>query len=160
MSNYKKRNLKNNQICEMIIDYLKRNNNIVSKQGLVQSLISWASLSTIYRGINRLEQKGLIISCDVANDKYIAYVSDESNKSLNLTFFVCDVCKKKFWLKLSDSALEKISRKIKKFYHFDSKFILYEFHGVCRNCLFELKSNSMNLKKEEINNEDSSYANG
>ena len=92
MSNYKKRNLKNNQICEMIIDYLKRNNNIVSKQGLVQSLISWASLSTIYRGINRLEQKGLIISCDVANDKYIAYVSDESNKSLNnlLSFHISD----------------------------------------------------------------------
>ncbi|ADQ06217.1 conserved hypothetical protein [Caldicellulosiruptor hydrothermalis 108] len=159
MSNYKKRNLKNNQICEMIIYYLKENNNFVKKQSLIRSLIKWASLSTIYRGISRLEKKGLTVACDVDNDKYIAYIGSRPNKSLNLAFFVCDVCKQKFWLKLNDCALDKISRKIKKFYDFDSKFVLYEFRGVCRSCLLSKKSNSLNLKKEEINHENSSYAN-
>jgi len=157
---YKKRLLRNNQICEMILSNLKENGNIAKKEDLVKKLISFASLSTIYRGISRLEKKGLTVEFDAANDKYIAYINDKSNKSLNLAFFVCDVCKKKFWLKLSDSAFEKISRKIRKFYNFDSKFVLYEFHGVCRSCLLAKKSNSMNLEKEEINHENSSYANG
>jgi Fe2+ or Zn2+ uptake regulation protein len=159
MSNYKKRNLKNNQICEMIIYYLKENNNFEKKQSLIRSLIKWASLSTIYRGISRLEKKGLTVTFDVDNDKYIAYIGSRPNKSLNLVFFVCDVCKQKFWLKLNDSALDKICRKMKKFYDFDSKFVLYEFHGVCRSCLLSKSSNPLSLKKEETNYENSSYAN-
>ncbi|WPX08522.1 hypothetical protein [Anaerocellum danielii] len=156
---YKKRILRNNQICEIILDNLKENDNIVKKEDLVKRLINWASLSTIYRGISRLEKKGLIVAFDAANDKYIAYIGDRSNKSLDLAFFVCDVCHQRFWLKLSNTTLEKIKREIKKLYDFDSKFVLYEFHGVCKSCLLSKKSNSLNLKKEEINHENSSYAN-
>jgi len=143
----------------MIIYYLKENNNFEKKQSLIRSLIKWASLSTIYRGISRLEKKGLTVAFDVDNDKYIAYIGSRPNKSLNLVFFVCDVCKQKFWLKLNDSALDKICRKMKKFYDFDSKFVLYEFHGVCRSCLLSKSSNPLSLKKEETNYENSSYAN-
>jgi len=154
MSNYEKRRLKNNQICELIIEYLKENNNIVSKQTLVQNLINRASLSTIYRGINRLEKKGLIVSCDLASDRYIAFVSDNSN--INLAFFVCNICKKKIWIELNDSKLNKVSKKIKEFYDFDSKLVLYEFYGICSNCISSL---NLKKKKEEIINENSSYAN-
>ncbi|WP_039767436.1 hypothetical protein [Caldicellulosiruptor sp. F32] len=82
---YKKRVLRNNQICEMILDNLKENGNIAKKEDLVKKLISFASLSTI--------------------------------------------------------------------------FVLYEFHGICKSCLLSKSSNPLNLKKEEINNENSSYAN-
>ncbi|WAM31406.1 hypothetical protein [Caldicellulosiruptor naganoensis] len=156
---YKKRVLRNNQICEMILDNLKESSNIAKKEDLVKKLMSFASLSTIYRGITRLEKKGLIVAFDVANDKYIACIGDRSNKILNLTFFVCDICNQRFWLKLGNKKLEKIKREIKKLYNFDSKFVLYEFHGVCKNCLLSKSSNPLSLKKEEINNENSSYAN-
>lgn len=157
---YKKRILKNNEICEKILSDLKENNNIVKKEELIEKLRSWASLSTIYRGISKLEKKGLIVLCDIANDKYIAYIGDKSNNScLYLTFFVCDVCKQRFWLNLNDSELENVRRKVEEFYDFDSKFVLYEFHGICKSCLLVKKSNSLNLKEEEIAYENSSYAN-
>lgn len=159
MSNYKKRNLKNNQICEMIIYYLKENNNFEKKQSLIRSLIKWASLSTIYRGISRLEKKGLTVAFDVDNDKYIAYIGSRPNKSLNLVFFVCDVCKQKFWLKLNDSALDKICRKMKKFYDFDSKFCIVRISRGLQKLLAVQKFKSIEFKKEETNYENSSYAN-
>ncbi|WP_241243552.1 hypothetical protein [Caldicellulosiruptor changbaiensis] len=131
----------------MILDNLKENGNIAKKEDLVKKLISFASLSTIYRGITRLEKKGLIVAFDVANDKYIAYIGDRSNKILNLTIFVCDICNQRFWLKLGNTTLEKIKREIKKLYDFDSKFVLYEFHGVCKSCLLSKSSNPLSLKK-------------
>ncbi|WAM34035.1 hypothetical protein [Caldicellulosiruptor morganii] len=160
MEVYKKRLLRNNQICEIILHSLKENNNIIRKEDLITKLKNIASLSTIYRGISRLEKRGLIVVFDVAGDKYIAGTGDRE-ESYSLVFFVCDVCHRIFWLKLSNKALEKIKTKIKELYDFDSKFILYEFHGVCKSCLLVKSKNSLSSKKkEEEFCENSSYANG
>lgn len=156
----KKRTLRNNQICEIILDYLKENDSIVKKENLVKKFVDQISLSTIYRGINRLLKKGLVIAFQVNNEKYVAQVNDKLDKSLFFVFFVCEICKQTFRVNLDDTELNKINQKIKYLYNFDTKFTLFEFHGICKNCLTSNRVNLLSVRRmEDMEDEDSNNVN-
>ncbi|ADQ05504.1 hypothetical protein Calow_1983 [Caldicellulosiruptor owensensis OL] len=101
---------------------------------MFENLKKHVSLVTIYRGVNRLLRKGEIISFQVGKDHYLALFKKDSNKILLFAFLICEKCRNVYRLELDKKDIENIAQAIEDLYKFKSDLIIFEFHGICKQC--------------------------
>lgn len=91
------------------------------------------NLSTVYRTLNNLVDKDLVTKV-IRQDK-IAYY--ELANSEEKHYLICDNCNSAYTTTICD--LEKLARKIKKETGFNITSHTLEFHGICPECLKNVK---------------------
>jgi len=106
---------------EKIIDYLKKNDVSFDR-------------STVFRNLNLLEKKGIIIKLNFGDGVSRYELVKENNHHHHI---VCLKCKKV--IDFFDKDLDKLVKKIEKRFEKNKKFKIkshqFEFFGYCKNCL-------------------------
>lgn len=93
------------------------------------------NLSTVYRTLNNLVDKELVTKV-VRQDKIAYYeLADESHE--NKYYLICDKCKNAYPTDMCN--IDRLTRKIKKETGFNITSHTLEFHGICPECLKNVK---------------------
>ena len=93
------------------------------------------NLSTVYRTLNNLVDKDLVTKV-VRQDK-IAYYEIANDENENKYYLICDKCNNAYPTDMCN--IEKLTRKIKKETGFNITSHTLEFHGICPECLKNVK---------------------
>lgn len=126
----KEKNLKVTKNRKIILESLQKEENPISAEELFDKLKreNEIDLSTIYRNLNILEEKGVLLK--TTNLDGINYY--QINNSKHKHFLTCNNCHKKFVIE--DCPVHELEEKIEK----ETGFIInghnFEFTGICPDC--------------------------
>ena len=126
----KEKNLKVTKNRKIILKSLQKEENPISAEELFDKLKreNEIDLSTIYRNLNILEEKGVLLK--TTNLDGINYY--QINNSNHKHFLTCNNCHKKFVIE--DCPVHELEEKIEK----ETGFIInghnFEFTGICPDC--------------------------
>lgn len=126
----KEKNLKVTKNRKIILESLQKEENPISAEELFDKLKreNEIDLSTIYRNLNILEEKGVLLK--TTNLDGINYY--QINNSNHKHFLTCNNCHKKFVIE--DCPVHELEEKIEK----ETGFIInghnFEFTGICPDC--------------------------
>ena len=126
----KEKNLKVTKNRKIILKSLQKEENPISAEELFDKLKreNEIDLSTIYRNLNILEEKGVLLK--TTNLDGINYY--QINNSNHKHFLTCNNCHKKFVIE--DCPIHELEEKIEK----ETGFIInghnFEFTGICPDC--------------------------
>ena len=126
----KEKNLKVTKNRKIILEFLQKEENPISAEELFDKLKreNEIDLSTIYRNLNILEEKGVLLK--TTNLDGINYY--QINNSNHKHFLTCNNCHKKFVIE--DCPIHELEEKIEK----ETGFIInghnFEFTGICPDC--------------------------
>ena len=126
----KQKNLKVTKNRKIILESLQKEENPISAEELFDKLKreNEIDLSTIYRNLNILEEKGVLLK--TTNLDGINYY--QINNSNHKHFLTCNNCHKKFVIE--DCPVHELEEKIEK----ETGFIInghnFEFTGICPDC--------------------------
>lgn len=126
----KEKNLKVTKNRKIILEFLQKEENPISAEELFDKLKreNEIDLSTIYRNLNILEEKGVLLK--TTNLDGINYY--QINNSNHKHFLTCNNCHKKFVIE--DCPVHELEEKIEK----ETGFIInghnFEFTGICPDC--------------------------
>ena len=126
----KEKNLKVTKNRKIILESLQKEENPISAEELFDKLKreNEIDLSTIYRNLNILEEKGVLLK--TTNLDGINYY--QINNSNHKHFLTCNNCHKKFVIE--DCPVHELEEKIER----ETGFIInghnFEFTGLCPDC--------------------------
>ena len=121
---------------DIIFDVIKNSPNSLTAEEIYNDVSQNidVNLSTVYRTLNNLVEKDLVTKV-VRQDK-IAYY-ELANNNEHKHYLICDNCNNAYSTDMCD--LDKIARKIKKETGFNITSHTLEFHGICPECLKNVK---------------------
>ena len=126
----KEKNLKVTKNRKIILESLQKEENPISAEELFDKLKreNEIDLSTIYRNLNILEEKGVLLK--TTNLDGINYY--QINNSNHKHFLTCNNCHKKFVIE--DCPVHELEEKIEKQTGFIINGHNFEFTGICPDC--------------------------
>lgn len=131
LSVLKENNLKNTKNREHILSTIKKSKLPISAEEIYKILIDKklnVNLSTIYRTLNTLEVKGVLIK-QIRNDGKSYF---QENKHDHKHLFVCTSCGKT--IVLDHCPLKEMLEKISKTNAFEITSHNIELYGLCKDC--------------------------
>ncbi len=125
---------RNTKQKELVIEYLKKHSDkhmtIVEIQ---KGLKNKVPMTTLYRIINHLIQKGFVIKKPFENKQGACYkFNDKEEKCDNHYHLICEKCNK--LLHYESEVLEEVEKQIKKDKNFDIDNSKVVFYGICKEC--------------------------
>lgn len=131
----KKENLRNTKHRNSILEVIEQNKQPVSSESIFLKLKEQGvsiSLSTVYRVLEALVEKGLVVKTNVTDDNRALY---EINDMEHKHHLVCIKCRK--LLTIDGCPLEDYEKAIEEKLGFSIKGHKLELFGYCRNCKAE-----------------------
>ena len=131
LSVLKENNLKKTKNREYILSIIKKSSLPISAEEIYKITLDKKlniNLSTIYRTLNTLEVKGVLIK-QIRNDGKAYF---QENKHDHKHLFVCTLCGKT--IVLDHCPLEEMLKKISKNNEFDITSHNIELYGLCKEC--------------------------
>ena len=122
---------------DFIFDVIKNSPNSLTAEEIYNDVSQniEVNLSTVYRTLNNLVDKNLVTKV-VRQDKIAYYELADDNRE-NKYYLICDNCNHAYSTDMGN--IDKLARKIKKETGFNITSHTLEFHGVCPECLKNVK---------------------
>ena len=123
-------NLKNTKSRELILDVFKKTHLPISAEDVYQLVNkkNAVNLSTIYRTLNTLSKKGILLSSLMHDKKTYYQINNHAHKHI----LVCDTCKSQ--TPIEDCPMHHLEDKIEA----ETGFIIHghnlEILGICKKC--------------------------
>ena len=115
---------------DYIFDVIKNSPNSLTAEEIYNNVSQNINinLSTVYRTLNNLVEKGLVTK--IVRQDNISYYDLADNDQKH--YLICDKCNQAFSTDMCN--IEKIERKIKRETGFNITSHTLEFHGICPEC--------------------------
>lgn len=134
--NYKevltKKGVKNTKHRNSILEILENTNKPLSADEIfliLRKTNSSISLSTVYRIMDKLIEKNIVVKTCLLNSSKAIY---EINKKEHNHYIICIKCNK--IVEIEDCPFEELEKKIKNRTGFEIKNHKFEIYGYCENC--------------------------
>ena len=130
---------RNTQQKEILINYLKENSNKhLSIQEIYSDLGGEIGMTTIYRIINSLIEKGVVTKISLENKQGYCYRYNQKGKECDTHYhLICEKCNNLFHFE--SKQVPKISREAKNSEDFEIDSNRIAFYGICKKCKGEGK---------------------
>lgn len=125
---------RNTQQKEILIEYLEKNiNKHLSIQDIYLDLQHKIGMTTIYRIINSLIEKGIITKIPFENKQGYCYMYNSKNKNCNKHYhLICEKCNNLFHFESKEIA--RVNQEVKQNEGFEIDNSRIVFYGVCEKC--------------------------
>ena len=125
---------RNTEQKEKLIKYLQANNNKhLSIQEIHENLQNEIGMTTIYRIINSLIEKGDVTKIPVENSQGYCYRYNSKNKKCSEHYhLICEKCNN--LIHFESTEVEKVSLEAQKNADFEIDNSRIVFFGICKNC--------------------------
>lgn len=125
---------RNTEQKDALISYLKKNKNKhLSIQEIQNNLKDEIGLTTIYRIINNLIEKGEVTKTSLNGKQGFYYqYSDRKEKCVNHYHLICEKCNKLYHFDCDE--ILKVNQKINEKEHFIINNERTIFYGICKKC--------------------------
>ena len=119
---------------DLVIEYLKNNRNKhISIQEIYEELQNKVGMTTIYRIINNLIQKGIVKKIPLENKQGFCYMYNSEDKECqNHYHLICENCNKLFHFETSK--MLKLKNDVLKNENFEIDRNKIVFYGLCKEC--------------------------
>lgn len=126
---------RNTEQKEILIEYLKNNaNKHLNISEIQNDLSNEISLTTIYRIINSLVQKGIVSKLPLENSQGFCYqYNPEKEHCSNHYHLICEKCNK--IIHLENNEINNIVQKIENEKDFKINRNRIVFYGLCNECI-------------------------
>ena len=125
---------RNTEQKEILIKYLKENSNEhLTIQKIHKNLKDEIGVTTIYRIINSLIEKGIVTKIPLENKQGCCYRYDEKDEHCSEHYhLICEKCNNLFHFESKEVA--KVEEEAKKDKHFEIDTSRVVFYGICDKC--------------------------
>jgi len=125
---------RNTEQKEILIEYLKKNaNKHLSILQIKNDLSNEIGLTTIYRIINTLVQKGIVSKVPIENSQGFCYqYNEKQEKCINHYHLICEKCNK--IIHLENDNISNLFNKIEQEEKFKINNNRVTFYGICNKC--------------------------
>lgn len=126
---------RNTEQKEILIEYLKNNaNKHLNISEIQNDLSNEISLTTVYRIINSLVQKGIVSKVPLENSQGFCYqYNTEKEHCSNHYHLICEKCNK--IIHLENNEINNIVKKIENEKNFKINTNRIVFYGLCNECI-------------------------
>ena len=126
---------RNTEQKEILIEYLKNNaNKHLNISEIQNDLSNEISLTTVYRIINSLVQKGIVSKLRLENSQGFCYqYNTEKEHCSNHYHLICEKCNK--IIHLENNEINNIVKKIENEKNFKINTNRIVFYGLCNECI-------------------------
>ena len=128
------KNIRKTKQKDYLIEYLKNNNSKhLSVEKIQNDLYGKVGLTTIYRILNYLLDKGLVSKISLENKQGFCYQYNEKNENCNNHYhLICEKCGK--LIHFESDEIKKINEEANANNGFEIDNSKVVFYGICKNC--------------------------
>ncbi|MBR2240675.1 MAG: transcriptional repressor [Clostridia bacterium] len=125
---------RNTEQKEILIEYLKNNaNEHLTVQKIYTDLKDKIGMTTIYRIIKSLTERGIVTKIPMENKQGCCYRYDiENEECSNHYHLICEKCNN--LVHFESKEIPKVSKEAKKNEDFEIDSNRIVFYGICKNC--------------------------